>query len=123
MCGGAIIVTVTILSLSSLFAGGLRLFISMRRSLWTRFWRMGYTFLTTGKLTSRKQYPMPNTRSVHQSRSHISVPQVTENIFQAMKNRTKKIFVGGVPTEMTKETLEEYFKQFGEASAKIFCIG
>lgn len=40
------------------------------------------------------------------------------NIFliQAMKNRTKKIFVGGVPTEMEKEKLEEYFKQFGDVS-------
>lgn len=33
---------------------------------------------------------------------------------QAMKNRTKKIFVGGVPTEMTEETLRDYFNQFGE---------
>lgn len=31
-----------------------------------------------------------------------------------MKNRTKKIFVGGVPTDMTMETLQEYFQQFGE---------
>ena len=34
-----------------------------------------------------------------------------------MKNRTKKIFVGGVPTDMGKEVLEEYFGQFGEVSA------
>ena len=37
---------------------------------------------------------------------------------QAMKNRTKKIFVGGVPTEMTKEILEEYFQQFGEVRSE-----
>ena len=33
-----------------------------------------------------------------------------------MKNRTKKIFVGGVPVEMTEETIREYFKTFGEVS-------
>ena len=43
---------------------------------------------------------------------------------QAIKNRTKKIFVGGVPTDMTKETLQEYFEKYGEVSDKkiIFII-
>ena len=31
-----------------------------------------------------------------------------------MKNRTKKIFVGGVPTTMPEETIRTYFVQFGE---------
>ena len=31
-----------------------------------------------------------------------------------MKYRTKKIFVGGVPTDMTEETLRSYFVQYGE---------
>ena len=30
-----------------------------------------------------------------------------------MKNRTKKVFVGGVPTDMPEETIREYFEQFG----------
>ncbi len=33
---------------------------------------------------------------------------------QAKKNRTKKVFVGGVPTDMEKDTIDEYFAQFGE---------
>ncbi len=33
---------------------------------------------------------------------------------QAKKNRTKKVFVGGVPTDMEKNTIDEYFAQFGE---------
>ena len=33
---------------------------------------------------------------------------------QALKNRTKKIFVGGVPVDMPEETIREYFVQFGE---------
>ncbi|CAI7999593.1 RNA-binding protein Musashi homolog Rbp6 [Geodia barretti] len=33
---------------------------------------------------------------------------------QAMKNRTKKIFVGGVPTDMEQITIESYFKEYGE---------
>jgi RNA recognition motif-containing protein len=36
------------------------------------------------------------------------------SISQAMKNRTKKIFVGGVPTDMPEDTLRTYFEQFGE---------
>ena len=35
---------------------------------------------------------------------------------QAMKNRTKKIFVGGVPTDMEEQTLKDYFIKFGEVS-------
>ena len=38
-------------------------------------------------------------------------------ILQALKNRTKKIFVGGVPTDMPEETIKEYFVQFGEVRA------
>ncbi|XP_064406533.1 heterogeneous nuclear ribonucleoprotein D-like-B [Halichondria panicea] len=34
--------------------------------------------------------------------------------YQAKKNRTKKVFVGGVPTDMEKNTIDEYFAQFGE---------
>lgn len=30
-----------------------------------------------------------------------------------MKNRTKKVFVGGVPTDMPEDTIREYFEQFG----------
>ena len=29
---------------------------------------------------------------------------------------SKKIFVGGVPPDMPKETLREYFEQFGEVN-------
>ena len=43
-------------------------------------------------------------------------------IFQAMKNRTKKIFVGGVPTDMTEETLKNYFIQFGEVHVTCTCM-
>ena len=32
--------------------------------------------------------------------------------------KTKKIFVGGVPPEMEKKPLEEYFSQFGEVSCE-----
>ena len=35
-------------------------------------------------------------------------------VLQALKNRTKKIFVGGVPVDMPEETIREYFVQFGE---------
>ena len=31
-----------------------------------------------------------------------------------MKNRTKKIFVGGVPTDMPEDSIRTYFQQFGE---------
>ena len=37
---------------------------------------------------------------------------------QALKNRTKKIFVGGVPTSMPEETIRDYFVQFGEVSGE-----
>ena len=36
---------------------------------------------------------------------------------QAMKNRTKKIFVGGVPTDMEQITIESYFKEYGEVNS------
>ena len=36
-----------------------------------------------------------------------------------MKNRTKKIFVGGVPTDMPEETIKNYFVQFGEVRGKL----
>lgn len=82
----------------------------------------------TEKLTSRKLSPMLSTRSFCGSILRVFVlhqdPAFFEDIckwslkcfffFQAMKNRTKKIFVGGVPTDMTMETLQEYFQQFGE---------
>jgi len=35
-----------------------------------------------------------------------------------MKNRTKKIFVGGVPTTMPEETIRNYFVQFGEVGER-----
>ena len=35
-----------------------------------------------------------------------------------MKNRTKKIFVGGVPTTMPEETIRNYFVQFGEVGGR-----
>ena len=31
-----------------------------------------------------------------------------------MKNRTKKIFVGGVPIDMSEQTLKDYFETFGK---------
>ena len=37
-------------------------------------------------------------------------------VLQALKNRTKKIFVGGVPTDMPEEVIRKYFIQFGEVS-------
>ena len=37
---------------------------------------------------------------------------------QALKNRTKKIFVGGVPTSMPEETIRDYFVQVGEGSGE-----
>ena len=39
-------------------------------------------------------------------------------LFQALKNRTNKIFVGGVPVDMPEETIRKYFVQFGEVSMK-----
>lgn len=33
-----------------------------------------------------------------------------------MKHRTKKIFVGGVPTDMPEDTIRDYFIQFGDVS-------
>ena len=31
--------------------------------------------------------------------------------------KTNKVFVGGVPHDMDEETISDYFKKFGEASA------
>lgn len=39
---------------------------------------------------------------------------LSHTAYQAQKNRTKKVFVGGVPPEMTEETLQQYFVDFGE---------
>ena len=36
---------------------------------------------------------------------------------QAQKEKTKKIFVGGVPTDMEEAPIREYFQQFGEVRA------
>ena len=35
---------------------------------------------------------------------------------QAQKNRTKKIFVGGVPVDMQEQEIKDYFQQFGDVS-------
>jgi RNA recognition motif-containing protein len=43
--------------------------------------------------------------------------QETPQDGQAMKNRTKKIFVGGVPTDMEQTTIEDYFKEYGEVNS------
>ena len=40
-----------------------------------------------------------------------------------MKNRTKKIFVGGVPTDMSEDTLRNYFIQYGEVGKRMRCEG
>ena len=37
-------------------------------------------------------------------------------VLQALKNRTKKIFVGGVPASMPEETIKDYFVTFGDVS-------
>jgi RNA recognition motif-containing protein len=34
-------------------------------------------------------------------------------VHQKMKNKTKKLFVGGVPTDMPEETIRSYFESFG----------
>lgn len=40
---------------------------------------------------------------------------------QQLKNlKTCKIFCGGVPTDMEKDKIDEYFKQFGEVSQCLF---
>ena len=39
-----------------------------------------------------------------------------------MKNRTKKIFVGGVPTDMPEEVIRNYFINFGDVSAVCVCV-
>ena len=36
--------------------------------------------------------------------------------FQQLKQRTKKIFVGGVPTDMSEQTIRDYFEKFGPVS-------
>ena len=41
--------------------------------------------------------------------------------FQQMKQRTKKIFVGGVPTDMPEETIRKYFEEFGPVSSVQSC--
>ncbi len=41
---------------------------------------------------------------------------------QAQKEKTKKIFVGGVPVDMEKPAIEEYFKQFGEVKSIVVGI-
>lgn len=38
-----------------------------------------------------------------------------------MKNRTKKIFVGGVPTDMPEDAIRNYFQQFGEVGGCGLC--
>ena len=41
---------------------------------------------------------------------------------QQLKNlKTCKIFCGGVPTDMEKDKIDEYFKQFGEVSYIVWC--
>ena len=50
----------------------------------------------------------------HISHPHVSHPHISHPLTQALKNRTKKIFVGGVPTSMPEETIRDYFVQFGE---------
>ena len=35
-----------------------------------------------------------------------------------MKQKTKKVFVGGVPTDMPEDTIREYFEKFGSVRGK-----
>lgn len=38
-----------------------------------------------------------------------------------MVTKTKKVFVGGVPTSSTVDELREYFSQFGKVCSSCFC--
>ena len=39
-----------------------------------------------------------------------------EPVVNVKKTFSKKIFVGGVPPDMSEETIREYFEQFGEVN-------
>lgn len=62
--------------------------------------------------------------AIHQVRTNPSPPSCPRHLLllslfthQQLKQRTKKIFVGGVPRDMPEEVIKQYFIQFGEVSS------
>jgi len=50
------------------------------------------------------------------------IPRVPEHFPQQNLDDAGKIFVGGIPADASKETLTEYFSQFGEVSDSIIML-
>lgn len=90
--------------------------------------KLGYGFVTVPSFLMAKIEPQQNTRNVmiHGKKLELSIAQSRKEAKKKNEDeRNKKLYVGNVPTDVTKDELEKYFKKFGalEYANQVYAVG